>query len=85
MTPELGDFPVFMQVAFAVFGVFFLAVVGFIAWSAVRSRKVLRDAGLDPMAAHAQLTAGLARGPLTRQAASLESRLASSTTCAAGG
>ena len=43
-----------------VFGVFFVGVVAFIVVTAVRSRRVLRDAGLDPAAAHAQLAVRLA-------------------------
>ena len=76
MDPGFGDFPPFFLIAFVVVGV--LVAVGFVVaeTSAVRSRKVLRDSGLDPLAAHAQIAARLAQGPLATPAKSLEQRLA---------
>jgi HAMP domain-containing protein len=75
MDPGFGDVPPFMKVAFLVFGLVFLLIVAFGVTSAVRSRKVLRDAGLDPMAVEAEIAARLARGPLAGPAKSLEQRL----------
>ena len=70
--PVQGAFDGFFAVVFPLF----LLVLGLIVRSALRSRKVLRDAGMDPIAAHAELTARLARGPLATPAPSLEQRLA---------
>jgi hypothetical protein len=76
MDPGLGvEFPPFMKIAFAVFALFFVLIVVLIGKTAVRSRKVLRDNGLDPLAAQAQLAVRLARGPLGTPAKSLEQRL----------
>ena len=75
MDPGFDAFPPFMQVALLIFVVVFIIAVAFGVTSAVRSRKVLRDAGLDPMAAQAELAARLARGPLAGPAKSLEQRL----------
>ncbi|MBD8059211.1 SHOCT domain-containing protein [Cellulomonas sp. JH27-2] len=47
--------PAFMAVMFAVFGVFFVAVVVLIVVSTRRKSRVLRDAGMDPLAADAQM------------------------------
>ena len=76
MDPGFGDFPPFFLIAFAFVGAFILVVFAFAVTSAVRSRKVLRDSGLDPLAAHAQIAARLAQGPLATPAKSLEQRLA---------
>src|SRR3954447_15370253 len=76
MNPGFGDFPPFMYVAFAIFGVFFVVVLAFIGMTVVRSRRVLRDSGLDPLAAQAQIALRLAQGPLGTPARSLERRLA---------
>jgi hypothetical protein len=70
------EMPTFMKIAFAVFAVFFVVVLAFIATGIARSRKVLRESGLDPMAAQAQIAARLAQGPLGTPAQSLEQRLA---------
>ena len=43
--------------------------------SFARSRRVLRDSGLDPLTARAQIAARVARGPLAAPAQSLEQRL----------
>jgi hypothetical protein len=75
MDPGFGDFPPFMYIAFAIFGVFFVVVLAFGATTAVRSRKVLRDNGLDPLAAQAQIAVRLAQGPLGTPVKSLEQRL----------
>jgi hypothetical protein len=75
MGPDL-DMPPFMKIAFAVFAVFFVVVLVVIATGIVRSRKVLRESGLDPLAAQAQLAVRLAQGPLGTPAQSLEQRLA---------
>ena len=75
MTPEFGEIPTFMIIAFAVFAVLFLAVVVFIVRATMRNRAVLRANGLDPMAAQAQLAVRLAQGPLGTPATSLEQRL----------
>ena len=75
MEPDL-EMPPFMKIAFAVFAVFFVVVLCVIATGIVRSRKVLRQNGLDPMAAEAQIAARLARGPLGTPAQTLEQRLA---------
>jgi len=76
MEPGFGDLPLFMTIAFAVFAVFFVFVLASIATAFVRNRRVLRDSGLDPMTAQAQLAARLAQGPLGAPAQSLEQRLA---------
>ena len=76
MEPGFGGFPPFFMIAFAVVGVFIAVVFVFVVTSAVRSRKVLRDSGLDPLAAHAQIAARLAQGPLATPTKSLEQRLA---------
>jgi hypothetical protein len=73
--PGFGDLPPFMYVAFVIFGVFFVIAVAFGVTTAVRSRKVLRDNGLDPLAAQAQLAVRLAQGPMGTPATSLEQRL----------
>ena len=75
MSPDL-EMPPFMKIAFAVFAVFFVVVLAFIATGIVRSRRVLRESGLDPMAAQAQVAARLAHGPLGTPAQTLEQRLA---------
>jgi hypothetical protein len=71
-----GEFPTFFLIAFGV-AVAFIAVVGVaVVVSIVRSRKVLRDSGLDPLTVQAQLAAGLVRGPLTTPVKNLEQQLA---------
>ena len=76
MDPGLGDFPPYFLIAFAFVGAFILVAFVFAVTSAVRGRKVLRDSGLDPLAAHAQIAARLVQGPLATPAKSLEQRLA---------
>jgi hypothetical protein len=68
-------FPPFMIVAFAIFAVFFLLVLVLIVRSSVRSRRVLREHGLDPYAAQAEIAVRLAQGPLGTPAKTLEQRL----------
>ena len=76
MDPGFGAFPPFFVIAFVVVLVFILTVAAFVVTGLVRSRRVLRDSGLDPLAAPAQVAARLARGPLATPAKSLEQRLA---------
>jgi hypothetical protein len=76
MAPELGEFPLFMKIAFGVFAVFFLLVLVLVVRSTLRSRRVLRAHGIDPMAAQAELAVRLAQGPLGTPSKSLEQRLA---------
>jgi hypothetical protein len=76
MDPGFGAFPPFFLIAFAFVGAFILVVFVVVVTSAVRSRKVLRDSGLDPLAAHAQIAARLAQGPLATPSKGLEQRLA---------
>jgi hypothetical protein len=76
MQPGFGDFPLFFLIAFGVVATFILVVFVMVVLSAVRSRRVLRDSGLDPLAAHAQIAARLANGPLATQGKTLEQRLA---------
>jgi uncharacterized membrane protein YhdT len=75
MDPGFGDVPLFVTVMFVVVPVLFVAIVILAVTSAVRSRKVLRDNGLDPLAAGAQIAARLSRGPLATAPRSLEQRL----------
>src|SRR4051812_23028562 len=75
MDPDLAAVPPVFEILVAFVGVFILVVLGFIVLSIVRSRKVLRDSGLDPLAAHAQIAARFAQGPLATSAQTLEQRL----------
>ena len=75
MNPGFGDFPLFMYIGFAVVALVFVLVVTFIVTSAVRSGRVLRANGLDPLAVQAQLAVRLAQGPLGTPSKSLEQRL----------
>jgi hypothetical protein len=76
MNPGLGEFPTMFVVLFVVVGLFILVVFAGVVTSLLRSRRVLRDNGLDPLAAPAELAVRLARGPLAAPAKSLEARLA---------
>ena len=76
MEPGSGDFPPFFLIAFGVVALFILAVFVMVVLSAVRSRRVLRAGGLDPLAAHAQLAVRLAEGPPGASRKPLEQRLA---------
>jgi hypothetical protein len=76
MDPGFGDFPTFFVVAFCVVLLFILVVAGLVVASLVRSRRVLRESGIDPLAAPAELAARFARGPLAAPARSLDERLA---------
>src|SRR3978361_1466473 len=75
MNPGFGDFPLFMYIGFAIVALGFVLVVTFIVTTAIRSRRVLRANGLDPLAAGAQIAARMSRGPLATPAQSLEQRL----------
>jgi heme exporter protein D len=75
MGPGLGGFPFFFMIAFGVVALMILAVVVLVVRSALRSRQVLRDSGLDPLSAHAQIAARIATGPLGTPARTLEQRL----------
>ena len=73
-----GGPPAFFVVFLIIFLMFFVTVVTLIVKSALRSRRVLRDAGLDPLAAEAQLAVRLARSGMlapSPQAKTLEQRL----------
>jgi hypothetical protein len=76
MDQGFGGFPPFFLIAFGVVALFVLAVFVMVALSAVRSRRVLRESGLDPLAAHAQLAVRFAEGPLGASRKPLEQRLA---------
>lgn len=70
----------FVKVAFVVVGLLFVfAIIRAIIY-APRRRKILRDAGLDPMTAHAQMEAKLASSALLAPAGptakTVEERLA---------
>jgi hypothetical protein len=76
MDPGLPKIPPAFEIMIAFVGAFILVVLVAIVVSLVRSRKVLRDSGLDPLAAQAQIAVRLAQGPLATPARSLEARLA---------
>jgi hypothetical protein len=76
MQPGFGDFPPIFLIMFGVVATFIVVVLVMVVVSAVRSRKVLRESGLDPLAAHAQIAARLAHGPLATPGKSVEQRLA---------
>jgi hypothetical protein len=76
MEPGVDGLPVLFVVLFAVAGVFILGVATVIVLGISRSRRVLRDNGLDPLTAHAQIAARFANGPLAAPATSIEQRLA---------
>jgi hypothetical protein len=62
-------------VVFVLVVIMFVSVVLVIAVSASRSRRVLKDAGLDPLAAEAQLAAQASQSTLLAPARTLEERL----------
>jgi competence protein ComGC len=62
-------------VVFVLVVVMFVSVVLVIAVSASRSRRVLKDAGLDPLAAEAQLAAQASQSRLLAPERTLEERL----------
>lgn len=76
MDSGFGDMPVFFQVVMPLMGAAFLVIFALAITSMVRSRRVLRDAGLDPLAAGAEIAARFAKGPLASAPKSLEVRLA---------
>lgn len=55
--PGFGLFAGGMGIAFAVFGVLFVAALVFIIVSSVRRYRVLKDAGVDPLTVEAQIAA----------------------------
>ena len=61
MDPGFDDSERYFLVVFGVVALFILVVFVMVAVGAVRSRRVLRDSGLDPLAAHAQDTSSLAK------------------------
>ena len=71
-----GDVAPFFLIAFGVVALIVVVVFVMVAVGAVRSRRVLRDSGLDPLAAHAQIAARLANGPLGASQRPVEQRLA---------
>jgi hypothetical protein len=73
---SLDELPLFFVIAFVVAGIFIVTVGALVVTSIVRSRKVLRASGLDPLTAHAQIAGRLAQGPLATPPHSLEQRLA---------
>lgn len=76
MEQGFGDIPSVFLVVFGVAAAFILVVAVMVVTGVTRSRRVLRDSGLDPLAAHAQVAARLAQGPLATPVRSLEQRLA---------
>jgi hypothetical protein len=76
MDAGFGNTPPFFEILVGVILVLFLVTAVGIAISVARSRRVLRESGLDPLAARAQIAARLARGPLATPTKSLEQRLA---------
>ncbi len=75
MYPGVGDVPVWFTIMFVVVAVIFVAIVVLGVTIALRSRRVLRDSGLDPLAAGAQIAARISRGPLATPVQSMEQRL----------
>ena len=75
MAPGLGDVPPLLTIMFVVVGALVVAVVVLGVTIAVRSRRVLRDSGLDPLAAGAQIAARVSRGPLGTPTQTLAGRL----------
>ena len=76
MDPGSGDFPPFFLIAFGVVALFMAGVFVLVVVGAVRSRRVLRESGLDPLAAAAQIAARFVDGRLGSTGRSLEQRLA---------
>ncbi|MDT0278265.1 hypothetical protein [Blastococcus goldschmidtiae] len=76
MEQDFGEFPSVFLGFFGLVAAFIVVVVVMIVVSLARSRRVLRDSGLDPLAAPAEVAVRLARGPLAAPVRSLEQRLA---------
>ena len=70
-----GGFELIFIGLFALVLLLFVCVMVFVVISSVRSRRVLREAGLDPLTAQAQIAARFANGPLATQHKTLEQRL----------
>lgn len=66
---------VLVPVFLGVFAVFFVGVLAFIVASIVRSRRALQEAGLDPLAAQAQLAGRVANSSLLAPPTGVEGRL----------
>jgi hypothetical protein len=75
MTPGFGEFPLMFLILFGVASLFIVVVAVLVVTGLVRSRRVLRGSGLDPLAAQAQIAARFAQGPLATPVKSLEQRL----------
>ena len=75
MDPGFGDVALVFEIGLGVFVLLFLAVVTLMVVSFTKSRRVLRESGLDPLTARAQIAARVARGPLAAPAQSLAQRL----------
>jgi hypothetical protein len=75
MTPEFGEVPTYFTIGVALFAVFFVLVLVLIIRGTVRNRRVLRQHGLDPLTAQAELAVRFAQGPLGAPVKSLEHRL----------
>jgi len=75
MDPGLGDVPPLFTIMVAAVAVLVVAVVVLAVTIAVRNRKVLREGGLDPLAAGAQIATRLSRGPFATPTQSLAERL----------
>ena len=69
-----------IPLGFVIFAAFttlaFIVMLVIIIRVAMRSRRVLRDAGLDPLAATAQLATRFAQGPMMTATKTVEQRLA---------
>lgn len=70
---------------FVVFAIVFVGVLALIITSVLRSRRVLKDAGLDPLAAEAEMVALAAHSRVLAPQRTLESRLAELDDLAARG
>jgi len=73
--PNLQPIELAMIGLVLLFIVFFIFVVTMIVISAVRSRAALKQAGLDPMAAEAQIAGRLANSTVLAPTQPLEARL----------
>jgi len=61
--------PIFLKIFFAIFAVFFVVVLALIIVGMVKSWKAAKAAGLDPLAAEAQLAGKLAQSTLLQSSA----------------
>ena len=74
-------FPGFVVVIGVVFGLFFLALLGFIIFSIVKNALALKRAGLDPITAESQLAGKLANSQLIAPKSRSRNGSANSMTC----